>query len=246
MGSGFLETRGLPELEIGQDRWVNRPARYLCQIQSAEPGQTGKGADKVVLRGSVEEQNADGSVGINNGVTFFDHIAINGETAQWFKKKLRQLGVPVEQDGISLVQICQTLVGQRFFVDLDLEEAMKKGPNGVLEPKTMINGQGQVVKCYQSKPTAYYSHAIGGQPQAQQVVAAPVAPIAPQFVQQAAPAAPAYAAPVQAAPQMAPQAGFGAPNGFGAPAGGPTPWQQPVQAAPAQVDTSGGGKRGKK
>lgn len=263
---GTLQTKGLPELEIGADRWVSKPARYPFVITSAEEKPSSKtGAAMISIRCVVEAPGTP-----DDGVSFFDNLVIEGASAAYFKKRLRQLGVPVEQDGVTGEQICAHLLGKRFFADLTLEPAMTKSESGAYDkPKKYIDANGNEAQAYQSRPTAYYQHAVGGV-----TTAAPVqqqAPVQAAPVQQTAPSGfggppPGFGGAPQGfaqpgagavAPQgfaqppagfAQPQANGGAPQGFGgAPAGVPAPWATPPAQQPAQAEAgSTGGKRGKK
>jgi hypothetical protein len=217
---GELYLKDQPELEIGQFRWVHKPGRYPVTIVSAEEGVSSKGDPKISLRGTVDggEEFAR-----DNGVSFFDHLICRGPSGAYSKKKLRQLGVPVDSDQpISLEQVCAHLTGKRIFADLTNEQAFDKGASGDYDvPKMVMDENGKEIRAYNTKATAYYLHNVGGQ------LGAPTPQVqAPAPVQQPQPM---QAAPSQAAPQ-----GFGPPQGFPAqpPQGFPQPQTQAAVAPP--------------
>jgi hypothetical protein len=261
MSPVVMQTKGLAELEIGQDRWVSKNGRYPIVIEEAKPSTTKQGMGSIKLRGSV---NAPGTP--DDGVTFFDDLTIEGPSAAYFKRKLRQLGIPVEQDGITDEQICAHVLGKQLFADLENEVATTKESN-FTEPKKILNAEGQEVIAFKSRVKAYYLHNVSsGQVQAPAAqVAAPVAqaPLAapagfgaPQAAPLTPPGFPAAQTQAAVAPQgfaqapagfgAPPAANGGAPAGFPAPQGGVPGWAQPQAAAPAQAEAGGGGKRGKK
>jgi hypothetical protein len=238
---GELYLKDQPELEIGQFRWVHKPGRYPVTIVTAEEGVSSKGDPKISLRGTVDggEEFAR-----DNGVSFFDHLICRGASGAYSKKKLRQLGVPVDSDTpISLDQICAHLTGKRIFADLTNEQAFDKGASGDYDvPKMVMDENGKEIRAYSTKATAYYLHNVGGQlgapaPQVQ----APVqqqgfTPPPPQMQQQQAPQG--FGPPPGFAPQAGPPQGFPvpqtqaavAPPGF--PQMGTPPGFAPQQAAP--------------
>lgn len=256
----LLQTKGLPELEIGGDRWVSKNGRYPVVIEEAKPGTTQAGMGSIKLRGSVEAPGTP-----DDGVTFFDDLTIEGPSAQYFKRKLRQLGIPVEQDGVTDEQICAHILGKHLFADLENEVATTK-ESGYKDPKKVLSADGHEIVAFKSRPKGYYLNDVRGQVQAPAAqVAAPQQPVtmaqppagfgAPQAAPLAPPGFPAAQTQAAVAPQGFAQApaGFGAPpaqNG-GAPAGFPVPqggvpgWAQPQGAAPAQAEAGGRGK-GKK
>lgn len=258
----LLQTKGLAEVEIGQDRWVSKNGVYPVVIEEAKPSVTKSGAASVKLRLTVDVPNTP-----DHEVRIFDDLTIEGPSVIYFKGKLRQLGIPVEQDGVTDEHVCAHLLGRRVFAELFNEIATTK-ESDFKEPKKMLNSEGHEILVFKSRVKAYYQHDVRAQrgqvqapvqapaPVQQQLMAPPAGFGAPQAAPQAAPSFPAaqtQAAVAQPGFAQAP-AGFGAPpaqNG-GAPAGFPMPqggvvpgWAQPEVAGPAQAE-AGGGRRGKK
>lgn len=262
----LLETKGLAEVEIGQDRWVAKNGIYPVVIEEAKPSLTKAGMGSVKLRLSVDAPDTP-----DDGITIFDDLTIQGPSVIYFKGKLRQLGIPVEQDGVTDEHVCAHLLGKRVFAELFNEVATTK-ESDFKEPKKVLNAEGREVLVFKSRVKGYYQHDVRAQRGQVQAVAAQVAVPAPVVAQapmappagfgapQAASLAPPGFPMAQTQAAVAPQgfhqapAGFGtppaanggAPAGFPAPQGGVPGWAQPQTAAPAQPEAGGGRGRGKK
>lgn len=241
MGQMYLKDQ--PELEIGDFRTVNRPGRYPVTITVAdETVSSTDGSPMIKLRVVVEgDQNG------NDGVSAFDNLVCAGKAGAFSKKRLRQLGVPVDSDQpIDLSQITARLLGQKLFADLEPEAAFEKNPrtNKYDLPKMKIGANGQEERVYNTKVTAYYQH----NPSAQSTQAPVQQAQPPQAQFGASPgfggSSPGYATPppgfaqpnsqAAVAPAGYPQTpppGFGPPmNGYPPQAGGaPAPWAQAPQ-----------------
>lgn len=249
----ILQMKGLPELEIGADRWVSKNGRYPIVIEEAKPSITKAGMGSIKLRGSVEAPGTP-----DHGVTFFDDLTLEGDSAPYFKRKLRQLGIPVEQDGVTDEQICAHILGKHLFADLENEVATTKESN-FKEPKKVLNADGQEIIAFKSRVKGYYLNDVRGQVQAPAALIAPApvaqAPMAPPAGFGAAPVAPPSFPAAQTQAAVAPPGFAQQPTGFGTapatnggnpgfpPAQGALPWTLPPGAPPAQPE---GGKRAKK
>lgn len=244
--------------------------KYLATITATESGHSKKGETQIKVTAELAE-------GPGKGESADKYLGTDGTTryGSMSKANLRGLGLPVDSDAeISDDQICQRLLGQKVYVEIDHEQLMEKDEKGEYTKPSFVfdarTGQNAprlrwVIKGFQQVNTgAQIAHAPQAQAQAPQGQYAQAPQGYPQVPAQGAPAGwngaapnfPAGFVPQQpqgfAPPQGAPagfvpaQPQFAAPPGFAPGQVAQPGWAQGPQQGPAAPAEEQGGKKKRK